>query len=124
ELDATADEPGDEEVVHEGGVVRREDYRPGGNELRAERARAIGDERVQDSEHADDLIDLCLGLARADALVEGREVLGGPRVPVDLGLELDVGGHFVEPTRPSSRSRAPARGASRGAAAGDDRGPW
>ena len=38
-------------------------------------ARAEGDQRVQDGEHPDDLVDLGLGLAGADALVEGLEVL-------------------------------------------------
>jgi hypothetical protein len=82
-------------------VVRGQDYWTVGNVLRAKAPRPEADQRVQDSDHPDDLVDR-LGRVISDPLVEGVEELLRARILVDLRLQLDVGHVFTGHPAPCS----------------------
>ena len=90
ELHLAPDRGADEEVVHERGVVGREDHRAARRHLLGvDAAHPEEDPRVDRGRHAHDLVD-DVRRARARPLVEAVEVLRGPRVLVDLGPDLDA----------------------------------
>ena len=126
-----ADRRAEEEVVHERGVVRREDHRAARrHELGRDAAHAEQRPRVERGDDAHDLVDE-VGLARARALVEAVEELGRARVAVDLRADrrqvagaLLLGGRrcglvahgdaSVPAGRPRSRDRGRAPSTGRG----------
>jgi hypothetical protein len=90
EVHLAPDEGRDEEVIEEREVVRHDDRRPLGRDLvGVDHAPAVEEQQVRREHDPHELVDP-VRLARARALVEAREVLGGAGILVDLRLHVRV----------------------------------
>ena len=109
EANLAADEDAEQEVVHVGEVVGREDRRAGlGHVLRADRPGAQQRPRVERAEDPHELVDEARA-ARARPRVEAVEVLLRARVGVDLRLQA---GELLAHCEGAYRAGAPVGGGS------------
>src|SRR5947209_3133687 len=90
EVDRAPQVDGDEEVIEEGEMIRRDDHRAARRHLvRVDAARPPDRHQQRGQHQADERVDP-VWTARACALVEAGEVLRGARILVDLRLHVEV----------------------------------